>query len=81
MANGTAIIPNIDSIAEFRIITNNFDAEYGHYSGGVVNIITKSGTNQFMGMASNFCRNTDLDARNYYSPTRAFIARTSSGEL
>ena len=44
---GTAIIPNLDSIAEFRIITNNADAEYGNYAGGLVNAITKSGTNQF----------------------------------
>lgn len=70
MANGTAIIPNVDSIAEFRIITNNFDAEYGHYSGGLVNVITKSGTNQFHGDAFDFLRNTNLDARNYYSLTR-----------
>ncbi len=40
----TAIIPNLDSIAEFRIITNNFDAEYGTYAGGQINVITKSGT-------------------------------------
>jgi hypothetical protein len=43
--NGAAIIPNLDSIAEFRIITNNFDAEYGNYSGGQVNGVTKSGAN------------------------------------
>ena len=41
--NGAAIIPNLDSIEEFRIITNNFDAEYGNYSGGQVNVATKSG--------------------------------------
>jgi hypothetical protein len=70
MANGTAIIPNVDSIAEFRIITNNFDAEYGHYSGGLVNVITKSGANEFHGDAFDFLRNTNLDARNYYSLTR-----------
>jgi hypothetical protein len=79
MANGTAIIPNIDSIAEFRIITNNFDAEYGHYSGGVVNIITKSGTNQFHGDGFEFLRNTDLDARNYYSPTRGVYRQNQFG--
>ena len=41
--SGTAIIPNLDSIAEFRIVTNNFDAEYGNYAGGQINVITKSG--------------------------------------
>lgn len=79
MANGTAIIPNIDSIAEFRIITNNFDAEYGHYSGGVVNVITKSGTNQFHGDLFEFLRNTNLDARNYYSPTRGVYHQNQFG--
>ena len=46
---GTAIIPNLDSIAEFRILTNNFDAEYGNYAGGQVNAVTKAGTNQLHG--------------------------------
>jgi len=44
---GTVIVPNLDSIAEFRIITSNAGAEYGNYSGGQVNVATKSGTNQF----------------------------------
>jgi len=65
--NGAAIIPNIDSISEFRIITNNFDAEYGNYSGGQVNVVTKSGTNQLHGSGFEFLRNTSLDAKNYYS--------------
>src|SRR5437899_5452054 len=63
---GTAIIPNLDSIAEFRILTNNSDAEYGNYAGGQVNAITKSGTNQFHGDLFEFLRNTDLDARNFF---------------
>ncbi|MGA7321176.1 MAG: carboxypeptidase regulatory-like domain-containing protein, partial [Candidatus Sulfotelmatobacter sp.] len=62
---GTAIIPNLDSIAEFRILTNNFDAEYGEYSGGQINVITKSGSNAFHGDVFEFLRNTNLDARNY----------------
>jgi hypothetical protein len=49
MNGGTTIIPNLDSIAEFRILTNNFDAEYGNYSGGVINVVTKSGANQLHG--------------------------------
>ena len=43
MNGGTAIIPDLDSIAEFRVLTNNFDAEYGNYSGGIVNVVTKGG--------------------------------------
>ncbi|MGA8762087.1 MAG: TonB-dependent receptor, partial [Candidatus Sulfotelmatobacter sp.] len=65
--NGAAIIPNLDSISEFRIITNNFDAEYGNYSGGQVNVVTKSGSNGFHGSGFEFLRNTSLDAKNYYS--------------
>ena len=68
MLNGVAVIPNLDSIAEFRILTNNFDAEYGHYSGGMVNLVTKSGTNDFHGDAFEFLRLTGLNARNYYNP-------------
>lgn len=63
--NSTAVVPNLDSIAEFRIITNNFSAEYGNYSGGQVNVVTKSGTNQFHGEAFEFNRNTAFNARPY----------------
>jgi hypothetical protein len=66
--NGAGIIPNLDSIAEFRIITNNFDAEYGNYSGGQVNVVTKSGTNAIHGTIFEFLRNTALDAKNYFDP-------------
>jgi hypothetical protein len=77
--NGAAMIPNLDSIEQFRIITNNFDAEYGNYSGGQVNVVTKSGTNQFHGTVFDFLRNTDLDARNYYSPTRGVFIQNQFG--
>jgi hypothetical protein len=66
---GTAIVPNLDAIAEFRIVTNNFDAEFGEYSGGQIHVVTKSGTNDFHGGVFEFLRNTDFDARNYFSPT------------
>ena len=76
---GTAIIPNLDSIAEFRIITNNFDAEYGEYSGGQIHVVTRSGTNRFHGGVFEFLRNTDLDARNYFSPTRGAFRQNQFG--
>ncbi len=76
---GTAIIPNLDSIAEFRILTNNFDAEYGEYSGGQINVVTKAGTNAFHGDVFEFLRNTDLDARNYFSPTRGTFLQNQFG--
>ena len=76
---GTAIIPNLDAIDEFRIITSNFDAEYGEFSGGQINVITKSGSNGFHGNAFEFLRNTDLDARNYFSPTRGAFRQNQFG--
>jgi hypothetical protein len=76
---GTAIIPNLDAIAEFRIATGNYDAEYGEYSGGQVSVITKSGTNAVHGDVFNFLRNTDLDARNYFSPTRGVFRQNQFG--
>ena len=79
MQNGASVIPNLDSIAEFRILTNNFDAEYGHYSGGVVNLVTKSGTNAFHGDAFEFLRNTSLDARNFYSTSRGAFRQNQFG--
>src|SRR5277367_925023 len=76
---GTAVIPNLDAIAEFRIITSNFDAEYGEFSGGQVNVITKSGSNALHGNVFDFLRNTDLDARNYFSPTRGAFRQNQFG--
>ena len=76
---GTSIIPNLDSIAEFRILTNNFDAEYGEFSGGQINVVTKSGSNAFHGDLFEFLRNTDLDARNYFSPTRGTFIQNQFG--
>src|SRR6516225_4013585 len=62
-ANLPAVQPSPDSIEEFRVITNSFDAEYGRNSGAVVNVVTKSGTNEFHGNVYEFFRNTVLDAR------------------
>ncbi|MGC2768343.1 MAG: carboxypeptidase-like regulatory domain-containing protein, partial [Candidatus Acidiferrum sp.] len=77
--SGTAIIPNLDSIAEFRILTGNANAEYGEYSGGQINVVTKSGTNEFHGNAFEFLRNTELDARNFFSPTRGIFQQNQFG--
>ena len=79
MNGGTTVVPNLDSIAEFRILTNNFDAQYGDYSGGVVNVVTKSGANQLHGSGFEFLRNTALDARNYFSPERSFYRQNQFG--
>src|SRR6266403_1799700 len=56
----------VDAIQEFSVLTSNYSAEYGKTSGGVVNAITRSGTNQFHGSAYEFIRNNKLDARNFF---------------
>ena len=76
---GTTVIPNLDSIAEFKIILSNAGAEYGNYSGGQVNVVTKSGTNQFHGSAFEFVRNSDFDSRNFYSPDRGVLHQNQFG--
>jgi hypothetical protein len=73
------IIPNLDSIAEFRIISSNAEAEYGGYSGGLINVVTKSGGDQFHGSVFEFLRNTDLDARGYFSPERSTFQQNQYG--
>jgi hypothetical protein len=64
--NGTSILPTLDSIQEFRLLTNSFDAEYGNFSGAIMNAVTKSGTNSFHGTAFEFVRNQKLDSRNFF---------------
>lgn len=64
--NGASVIPSLDSIQEFRILTNTFDAEYGRFGGAIVNVITKTGTNQFHGSAYEFLRNEKLNAKNFF---------------
>jgi len=79
MNGGTGVVPNLDSIEEFRLLTNNFDPEYGNYNGGIVNVVTKSGSDMFRGNLFEFFRNTNLDARNYFSPERALFNQNQPG--
>jgi Carboxypeptidase regulatory-like domain/TonB-dependent Receptor Plug Domain/TonB dependent receptor len=60
----------VDAIQEFSVLTGNYSAEYGRASGGVINGITKSGTNEFHGDVYYFVRDKTLDARNYFDPTQ-----------
>ena len=76
---GAAIVPNLDAIAEFRIITSNFDAQYGEFSGGQISVVTRSGTNGFHGSAFEFLRNTALDAKNYFSQERGVFRQNQFG--
>lgn len=61
--------PNPDAVQEFRLLTSNFNAEYGRSPGAVINVVTKSGTNQWHGSAFEFLRNDKLNARNFFRPT------------
>ncbi len=60
--------PSPDAVAEFKVITSNFSAEYGRVGGAVVNVVMRSGTNQLHGTLYEFLRNTDLNAVGYFKP-------------
>jgi hypothetical protein len=77
--NGASIVPTLDSIEEFRLLTNSFNAEYGRFSGAIVNVITKSGTNEIHGSAYEFLRNEKLDSKNYFDPERGAFKRNQFG--
>jgi hypothetical protein len=82
MNGGTSIVPNLDSIDEFRVLTNSFDPEYGNYAGGIVTVVTKGGTDSIHGEGFEFLRNTDLDSRAYFSPVRdTYIQNQFGGTL
>jgi outer membrane receptor protein involved in Fe transport len=70
----------VDAIQEFSVLTSNYSAEYGKTAGGVVNAITRSGTNQFHGSAYEFIRNSAVDARNFFDgPTPPPFKRNQFG--
>jgi len=76
---GAGLVPNLDSVEEFRLITNSFDAEYGKFSGAVMNAVTKSGTNSFHGDAFEFIRNDKLDAANFFTPVKSELRQNQFG--
>jgi Carboxypeptidase regulatory-like domain/TonB-dependent Receptor Plug Domain len=67
--NGPAIEPSPDAIEEFRVLTNTFDAEYGRNSGSIVNVVTKSGTNNIHGDVYEFFRNSVLNTKGFFDPS------------
>ena len=77
--NGASIVPTLDSIEEFRLLTNSFNAEYGRFSGAIVNVVTKSGTNEIHGSVYEFLRNEKLDARSYFDQDRGVFKRNQFG--
>ena len=68
--NANSLVPSQDAVQEFRIATNDVSAEYGSYAGGVINITTKSGTNNFHGAVYDYLRNQHLNANDYFSKLR-----------
>src|SRR5664279_2931381 len=60
--------PSPDAVAEFKVITSNFSAEYGRVGGAVVNVVMRSGTNQLHGTVYEFLRNTNLNAVGFFKP-------------
>ncbi|MGH7443077.1 MAG: carboxypeptidase regulatory-like domain-containing protein, partial [bacterium] len=69
----------VDAIEEFSVVTGTPEAQYGRTTAGVINAVTKSGTNQFHGDAYAFIRNSDLDARNFFDSTRPAYRRQQFG--
>ena len=69
LGNNMVVNPNPDAVAEFKILTNNYEAEYGRTSGGIVNQVIKSGTNSVHGSLFEFFRNTALDGSDYFTQT------------
>ena len=76
---GAGLIPNADSIAEFRLLTNSFSAEYGKFTGAVMNTVTRSGTNRIHGDLFEFYRNQGFDANSWFSPTKPELKRHQYG--
>lgn len=66
--NQATFQPSIDTVSEFKIDNSTFPAEYGRNSGAIVNIATRSGTNEYHGEAFDFLRNNYFDARNFFNP-------------
>jgi outer membrane receptor protein involved in Fe transport len=65
--NSNVLDPNPDAIAEFRLLTSDYTAEYGRNGGGVISVVTKSGTNQLHGSLFEFVRNRDFDANDFFT--------------
>ncbi len=67
LSNGVVSNPNPDAVSEFRVLESNYSAEYGRNAGGIVSVVTKSGTNQLHGSAYDFLRNNDLNANSFFN--------------
>lgn len=73
------ILPNPDALDQFRLLTSNMDAEFGRAPGAVLNVITRSGTNQYHGVAYDYFRNSILNAENYFTHTANQLRQNEFG--
>ncbi|MFB3825179.1 MAG: carboxypeptidase regulatory-like domain-containing protein [Bryobacteraceae bacterium] len=71
--------PNPDAVEEFRLLTSNFSAEYGRSPGAVINVVTRSGTNDYHGAVFEFLRNNKLNARNFFQPAVSPLRQNQFG--
>ncbi len=67
LSNGVVANPNPDAVAEFRVLESNYNAEYGRNAGGIVSVVTRSGTNSFHGTAFDYVRNNDFNANSFFN--------------
>src|SRR5580700_7124586 len=83
LSNDVVVNPNPDAIAEFRVLESTYTAEYGRNAGGIVSVVSKSGTNQFHGTIYDYVRNTDFDANDFFNNQqglpRAILQRNQYG--
>jgi hypothetical protein len=81
--NSVVVNPNPDAVAEFRVLESTYTAEYGRNAGGIVSIVSKSGTNQLHGTIYDYVRNTDFDANDFFNnqlgQPRAVLQRNQYG--
>ncbi len=68
--HGISVFPSVDAVAEFKVQASNYSAEFGRSNGSVLNLVYKSGTNDFHGSAYEFLRNSVLDSNNYFNNSR-----------
>jgi hypothetical protein len=76
---GALTSPNLDALQEFKMQTNNFSAEYGRMAGGTMNMVLKSGTNQYHGTVFEFLRNDKVDARNFFDRNKSELRQNQFG--
>lgn len=77
--NVAGLVLGVEAIEEFKVLTHNYSAEFGHHQGGIINVVTRSGTNNLHGSAFYFLRNDDLDARNFFDREKSTLIRNQFG--